>query len=93
MEAKYGSKKTAEKVFLKAVKVIGKDPSLYRKDPYGNVMYKHSHGKSTKMGWDIDHIKPKSRGGSDCMRNLQALNSSVNRSKGNSLKKKSRHSK
>lgn len=62
-------------------------------DPYGNVMYKPSYGKSSEMGWDVDHITSKARGGSDATRNLQALNSSVNRSKGDTLQKKSRHSK
>ncbi len=80
------------KVWNKAKKIRGKDPAKYRKDPYGNTIYKASHGKSSSMGWDVDHIKPKSRGGSDSVRNLQALSSSVNRSKGHSLKKKSRHS-
>ena len=45
------------------------------------------------MGWDVDHIKPKRRGGKDTTRNLQALNSAVNRSLGDTLMKKSRHSK
>ena len=45
------------------------------------------------MGWEVDHIKPKARGGSDATRNLQALNTSLNREKGDSLVKKSRHSK
>lgn len=81
------------KAWENAATVRGKDPALYRQDPYGNVMYKPSHGKSSEMGWDVDHITPKSRGGSDATRNLQALNSSVNRSKGDSLQKKSRHSK
>lgn len=39
----------------------------------------------------IDHIRPVSRGGSDSVNNLQALNTSVNRSKGASLIKRSRH--
>lgn len=90
--AKYGGKSTADKVFNSADSVKGKDKNLYRKDPYGNIMYRHSQGKSSSMGWEVDHIKPKSRGGSDTIRNLQALNSSLNRSKGNSLVKKSRHS-
>ncbi len=45
------------------------------------------------MGWEVDHIKPITRGGSDTTVNQQALNVSVNRSKGNTLVKKSRHSK
>lgn len=71
----------------------GKDPDLYRKDPFGNPMYRHSHGKDSEMGWDVDHITPKARGGSDETRNLQALNSSINRGKGDTLQKKSGHSK
>ncbi len=89
--AKYGGASTKDKVWSLASKVPNKDPNLYRKDPYGNEMYKHSHGKATNMGWDIDHIKPQSRGGSDSIGNLQCLNASINRSKGNTLVKKSRH--
>lgn len=91
--AKYGQAATKDKVFNLATPIRGMDSNLYRKDPYGNVMYKHSHGKSTPMGWDVDHIKPQSRDGSDSIGNLQALNSSKNKSLGNSLVKKSRHSK
>lgn len=88
----YCDKDCAEKVFAKAEKIKNKNPDLYRADPYGNVMFKSSHGKNTKMGWDIDHIKPKSRGGSNDIVNLQALNSRVNKQKGGTLVKKSRHS-
>ncbi|WXU00284.1 MAG: hypothetical protein Ctma_0997 [Catillopecten margaritatus gill symbiont] len=87
------SKNQKDKIWDKAKRIRGKGPALYRQDPYGNTMYKPSHGKSSEMGWDIDHIKPKSKGGSDATVNLQALNSSVNRAKGNSGVKKSRHSK
>jgi len=45
------------------------------------------------MGWVVDHIKPKARGGTDTLRNLQALNTKVNLTKGDSLVKKRRHSK
>lgn len=78
-------------VWSKAATVRGKDPDLYRRDPYNNVMYKYSYGKASNMGWEIDHIRPVSRGGSDSVNNLQALNTSVNRSKGASLIKRSRH--
>lgn len=46
----------------------------------------------TEKGWEIDHITPKARGGSDATVNLQALNTRLNRQKGDSLKKRSRHS-
>lgn len=87
--------KTAQKhtVWESAKKVRGKDPARYRQDAYGKTIYKGAYGKSSPMGWDLDHILPKSRGGSDATKNLQVLSSSTNRSKGNSLVKKSRHSK
>lgn len=87
------TKEQIDKAWENAKKIKGEDPDKYRQDPYGNTMYKNSYGKSSKMGWDVDHIKPESKGGSDATKNLQALNSSVNRSKGNTLQKKSRHSK
>jgi hypothetical protein len=74
-QATYGSKSTAAKVFNKAPVVKGKGPKQYRRDPYGNVICKTSYGKNSAMGWNVDHIKPKSRGGSNNIRNLQALQS------------------
>lgn len=87
------TKTDIDKVWDKAREIRGKNPNTYRRDPYGNTLYKSSYGKSTNMGWEIDHIKPKSRGGSDGLRNLQALKTSINRAMGDSVKKKSRHSK
>lgn len=34
-------------VWSKAATVRGKDPDLYRRDPYNNVMYKYSYGKAS----------------------------------------------
>jgi 5-methylcytosine-specific restriction endonuclease McrA len=84
-------REATKKIFKKAKEVRGKDSKLYRQDPYGKVIYLHSHGKSTKMGWDVDHIIPLQRGGSDDIRNKQALSTHINRSKQDTLVKKSRH--
>ena len=81
-----------DKVWNLAKKVRGKDPSKVRQDPYGNEIRYSQYGKDTKSGWEIDHIKPSARGGSDATRNLQALKTKINREKGDSLVKKSRHS-
>lgn len=88
----YNSSGCRDAVWSLAKPIRGCDPDHFRKDPYGNKICYNSYGKSTSMGWDVDHIKPQSRGGSDNIRNLQALQCSVNRSKQDSLVKKSRHS-
>lgn len=82
-----------DKVWGKAKEIPGKDPAKVRSDPYGNEIRYGQYGKNTTSGWEIDHITPSARGGSDALRNLQALKTSVNRQKGDSLQKKSRHSK
>ncbi|MFH1851467.1 MAG: HNH endonuclease signature motif containing protein [Candidatus Neomarinimicrobiota bacterium] len=86
------NKSQKDKVWDKAKPIKGENPDNYRQDPYGNKIRYDSYGKDTTMGWEIDHIKPSAIGGSDDIRNLQALKTSVNREKGDSTKKKSRHS-
>lgn len=87
------TKDQIEKAWDNAKTIRGKDPELYRKDPYGNQLYKQSYGKNSAMGWQVDHIKPAARGGSDATRNLQALKTEINLSKQDTLQKRSRHSK
>lgn len=84
MADKYGDyKDKKEEVWNKGKKVRGKDPALYRRDPEGNVIYKPSYGKSTEMGWEIDHSKPLSKDGTNHLNNLRPLKTSANRKKGN----------
>jgi 5-methylcytosine-specific restriction endonuclease McrA len=73
---------TVDRVWEKAKPIPGKDPSLYRKDASGNRIYKPSYGKDSRMGWEVDHKHPVSDGGSDSLRNLQPLQTHVNREKG-----------
>ena len=72
-----------DQVWEKGKKIRGKDPDLYRKDSEGNVMYYHSYGKYSEMGWNIDHSKPKDKNGTDHLNNLKPLNSKANSGKGN----------
>lgn len=87
----YGRSNSVNAVWNKAETINGKNPDLYRKDPCGNEIYKHSYGKTSTKGWETDHIKPSSKGGSDGLRNLQAMQTSQNRSFGASSDKSSRH--
>jgi len=92
--AKYRQTGIVEKVFRLADKIPGRDPDVYRKDPYDKTMiyYQYGEGKNVIGSWEIDHIKPKKYGGSDDIRNLQALSFETNRSLGcNTKNKKSRH--
>ena len=84
----YGRSNCKDSVWEKTPTVRGKDPNLYRRDVYGNEIYKPSYGKDTPMGWNIDHKKPKSKGGSDGVGNLQALQSQKNKSLGNTTNKR-----
>ena len=72
-----------EHVWNKAKPVRGKNPNQYRRDSKGNVIYKAAYGRNSPMGWQVDHIKPKSKGGSDHRRNLQALQTGANQRKSN----------
>ncbi len=73
--------KKKDEVWNKGQKVRGKDSDLYRKDKFGNTMYKPSYGKNSDMGWEIDHSKPQSKGGTDHLNNLQPMNTQANRQK------------
>jgi hypothetical protein len=59
----------------------------FRKDKCGASMERSRHGKTEKWGWEIDHIKPVSEGGTDDLLNLQPLQWENNRHKGNNWPK------
>ncbi len=69
-------------VWLNASIIPGKDIALWRQDPCGAYMYWHDYGKrSSRWGWEVDHVIPVAKGGTDSVTNLQALHWQNNRHK------------
>jgi 5-methylcytosine-specific restriction endonuclease McrA len=55
---------------------------MFRRDACGTEIAKHEFGKTTPLGWEIDHIRPVAAGGTDELDNLQPLQWENNRRKG-----------
>ena len=83
-ESSYEDAELSE-IWRKASAVEGYDPSKYRKDAAGAwIKYSEygNRGSKTNFGWEVDHIVPKSKGGSDNMSNLRPLQWANNAAKG-----------
>lgn len=76
------SQKKIDAVWDKGTKVTGVDATKWRKDACGAWIFKTSYGKESQYGWQIDHIKHKSKGGSDELSNLRPLHWENNQARG-----------
>ncbi len=72
------------RVWEKAMEIPNENPVYWRKDKYGNVISFRGYGnQNSKFGWQIDHSKPLSKGGTNHINNLQPLFWKENNLKGN----------
>lgn len=70
----------------KARPVPNLDPNRYRLDACGALLDRTKYGDTNSVyGWEIDHVIPASRGGTDDLPNLQALHWKNNRRKGDGV--------
>lgn len=71
-------------IWNKGLEIPGYDPREYRQDFAGAWMQYSAYGNTTSelnFGWEIDHIKPEARGGSNYIDNLQPIQWKNNRTK------------
>jgi hypothetical protein len=64
------SKKQIDEVWEKGTSIRGRKEYVWCRDPLGNKIRKASYGTQGEYGWEIDHKKPKEKGGTDDPRNL-----------------------
>ncbi len=72
-----------QQVWNKGIIQNGYDSDIARKDACGAWMLRGQYGNTDSLfGWEIDHVLPKTKGGTDDLINLRPMQWQNNRSKG-----------
>lgn len=73
-------------VWRKADTVPGYNPEAVRRDRFGSLISWLKYGKTDcPTGWEVDHIFPLAKGGSDTMENMEPLQWENNRRKSDGI--------
>lgn len=73
---------TVGAVWEKGAPIQNYDPALWRRDKCGHAIKRTEYGNTqSQYGWEVDHMKPVAKGGSDDLNNLQPLFWETNRDK------------
>ena len=76
------TEETIQKVWEKGKEIPGTDPNIWRKDECGATIKRTEYGnRNSQYGWEVDHIVPESKGGTDHLSNLQPLHRENNQAK------------
>jgi len=78
---RYFTFKQREACWLQAASVPGRDPTRWRLDNAGNVLFKKFIGCQGCLCYEFDHIVPYTKGGDTEVENCQILQTRVNRAK------------
>jgi len=77
------SQNTVILVWQKGQSIDGHDPGTWRRDMCGYAIRLSDYGNTnSQYGWEVDHIMPLAKGGTDELSNLQPLQWDHNRRKG-----------
>ena len=73
---------TVEAVWNKGTSISGYDTKMWRRDKCGHTIKRSDYGNTkSEYGWEVDHVKPLAKNGSDDLSNLQPLYWETNRDK------------
>ena len=75
------TKKQINYAWDNAMTLRSENPDVWRRDELGNLIKSGSYGTLGKYGWEVDHRKPRAKGGTDHLRNIRPLHHKANRMK------------
>lgn len=75
------SDETIQEVWDRLPALEGINPNLWKQDFAGAWIRRDFYGLTNDYGWEIDHLRPLSRGGGNNIENLNAIHWQNNRSK------------